>query len=449
MTGQTTILCILSVLVGLFGYQYWVTDDYIKTVFDPWPFEGGMPLDLWIYMRGGERVLDGVPLYDGGIFGRLPFTYTPFAAAIFALVSTLNDATITLLWHTTTVLGTVLVVALCVVAYAPTQRKTVDATTQGERRGAGVFRRQASTALLVLLLAAFFLLGTEPLQGSLYWGQINVILMALVFLDFLPRKSALPGIGVGLAAGIKLTPAIFGILFLLQRRWWAAAGSFITFLVTVGIGYLLVPDAQQFWTHAIFSSDRVGKHNNPGAQSIRSLMERTLGTDSTVLWLVLALVFFGFILWVAWQALRVDDVPAAVGLIGIGACMISPFSWYHHWVWIVPFGVALLFAVNRLLTTLTPRGDALLDQVIGALSMAALALYCLPLVSVTVNVAAQDPYRPGTGPWELGYMATAVIAPAIYVAAIYVSRPRRSIATESLSGPPATNRPDSKSFGTS
>lgn len=171
LTGQTTILCILSVLVGLFGYQYWVTDDYIKTVFDPWPFEGGMPLDLWIYMRGGERVLDGVPLYDGGIFGRLPFTYTPFAAAIFALVSTLNDATITLLWHTTTVLGTVLVVALCVVAYAPTQRKTVDATTQGERRGAGVFRRQASTALLVLLLAAFFLLGRNRCRAACTGGR--------------------------------------------------------------------------------------------------------------------------------------------------------------------------------------------------------------------------------------------------------------------------------------
>jgi alpha-1,2-mannosyltransferase len=38
---------------------------------------------------------------------------------------------------------------------------------------------------------------------------------------------------------------------------------------------------------------------------------------------------------------RRGDRVLAVGLCGMTACAVSPFSWEHHWVWFVPVIIAL------------------------------------------------------------------------------------------------------------
>ena len=141
-------------------------------------------------------------------------------------------------------------------------------------------------AIVVAVLLTALTPANESMHGSLYYGQINVFLMLLVALDFLPMKRRLPGVGIGLAAGIKLTPAYMGLALLFEKRWWAAVGSIVTFLVTVVLGFIFVPDALDFWTDAMFNSSRVGEHANPGAKSLRSLMFRVLGIDGGMWWLL-------------------------------------------------------------------------------------------------------------------------------------------------------------------
>jgi alpha-1,2-mannosyltransferase len=61
------------------------------------------------------------------------------------------------------------------------------------------------TALLVGLC-----LWLEPVRYSIQLGQINLVILAVVVAELLgspERKWA--GVGIGLVAGIKLTPAIF------------------------------------------------------------------------------------------------------------------------------------------------------------------------------------------------------------------------------------------------
>lgn len=356
-----TVIASLSVLVVLIALGYAKTQAPVHSV-----FETDIPLDLWIYMRGGERVTDGVNLYEGPIFNDLPFTYPPFAGLIFAWVSAIEDTTVTAIWHTTTVACVIAVVWLCL------RRLRIDVGS-------------LSFLLIIPLLAVFFLLGTEPLHATLFWGQINAVLMLLVCLDFLPLKHRLPGIGVGLAAGIKLTPAFFGILFLIQRRWWAALGSFLTFLVTVVLGFLVVPDAKIFWTDAIFNSSRVGDHFNPGAQSLKSVLVRNLGIDSGAVWLVAVVAAIVLVGTAAWLAVERDSIPVAVGVTGIGACLVSPFTWYHHWVWIVPLGIAVFVAANQAAASFF-GGNVVRWQVAGLLSVGALVVVCLPFIAG--NVAA-------------------------------------------------------------
>lgn len=394
-----TVIASLSVLVALIALRYVANWNVMNSV-----FKTNVPLDLWIYMRGGERVTDGVDLYEGAIFKDLPFTYPPFSGLIFAWVSALDDHTVTAIWQTTTVVCAAAVIWLSV-------------------RRLNINVKRPSFVLIIPLFTVFFLLGTEPLHATLFWGQINVVLMLLVCLDFLPLKHRLPGIGVGLAAGIKLTPAFFGILFLIQRRWWAALGSFLTFLVTVLLGFVFVPDAKVFWTDAIFNSSRVGEHLNPGAQSLKSVLVRNFGVESGAVWLVVVLLVIALVAVAAYFAVERDCLPVAVGVTGFGACLVSPFTWYHHWVWIVPVAVSVFVAVNQAAARFT-RENAARWQVAGLLSVGALVLVCAPFVAENVpsNLLWED--QPGVGlSWM--YVPAAVLFLVGYVAYMLLERRER------------------------
>ena len=64
---------------------------------------------------------------------------------------------------------------------------------------------------------------------------------------------------VGLAAGVKLTPAITGLYFVGVRRWGAAVFSPIVFLATVAVSALAVGgQARYYFTELLADTDRVG-----------------------------------------------------------------------------------------------------------------------------------------------------------------------------------------------
>ncbi|MCQ9370974.1 glycosyltransferase 87 family protein [Corynebacterium sp. 35RC1] len=282
-----------------------------------------LPPDLAVYVLAGRQLADGGNLYDGDFVPGLPFTYPPFAGTLFAQLAPMSDGIVTVFWQGLNFMSLVAVILLCF-----------------QHLG----KRITPTVAALGVTLAVGALALDPVHGSFHYGQINLILMALVALDFLP-KNRFAGIGVGLAAGLKLTPAFFGIVFLIKRRWTAAAVSFGTFLATVAIGYLTVPDAHRFWTYAIFNSSRVGEHSNPGAQSIRSLLERTFDVNSTAIWLACVLIVLAVAVWAIHLS---GNMVLAMGFAGITACLISPFSWFHHWVWVIPIGVWLIVRLDNL-----------------------------------------------------------------------------------------------------
>ena len=65
----------------------------------------------------------------------------------------------------------------------------------------------------------------EPLRSNFDYGQINVILVLAVLYAAYSSRWWLSGLLVGVAAGIKLTPAITGLYFLGVRRWGAAVSA--------------------------------------------------------------------------------------------------------------------------------------------------------------------------------------------------------------------------------
>ncbi|MDK4266766.1 glycosyltransferase 87 family protein [Corynebacterium accolens] len=326
-----------------------------------------VPLDLKIYWLAGGEVAEGANLYDNAYIGNLPFTYPPFAGTLFKWISSLADDPLIILWQGGTILALLAVILMVF-----------------HERGLKLSPLTWVVAILLVLCAP----AVEPMYGTLFYGQINVFLMFLVALDLIPKKWALPGVGIGLAAGLKLTPAFMGLVLLFQRRWWQAVISVLTFAVTVAIGFVTIPDAEVFWTDAIFNSSRVGEHTNPGAQSIRSLMVRAWGIDGGWMWLAAVAVVFILTCLALRTAMKHKNNSAAMALAGISACLVSPFSWYHHWVWVFPLAIVVLISVNQALGKRL-RG-VIGAQVAALVSFAAMCIVLLPYVSAAFWLEAAN-----------------------------------------------------------
>ena len=380
-----------TLALALGGFLLWAANQF-KNTEEPTAFVWRMPLDLNIYVLAGAELAAGKDLYDNPFIGKLPFTYPPFAGVLFEWLSYLEEDTVIAVWQ----FGTM--AALAVVLLLVLRNRGIKLTFG---------------AIVVAFLFALASVATEPLHGTLFFGQINVFLLLLVSLDFLPRRFRFPGIGIGLAAGLKLTPAFLGLVLLFQKRFWVALASIVTFGLTIAIGWWLIPDAKYFWTEGMFQSDRVGDHSNPGAQSLRSVLSRVFGIESPWPWLVGVAIIFAFTCLAVWVAVRKKDAATAMALTGISACLISPFSWYHHWVWIIPLAFVVLIAVNQAIGSALPGFFG--AQVAGLGSLLAAAVVLLPFVSV--HVAKPFAYRTlddveSLQPWA---SLTFVGAGAIYI----------------------------------
>lgn len=356
--GLPTMVALLAALIGVIVYRFSIYDGNSAFVWR-------VPLDLKIYWLAGGEVAQGADLYDNAYIGDLPFTYPPFSGTLFTWLSKLGDAPLIVLWQGGTALALFTVIMLVL-------------------RERGLKLSPAMWLLGILLLCCTP--ANEPVHGTLFFGQINIFLMLLVALDILPRKRALPGIGIGLAAGMKLTPAYMGLVLLFQKRWWQAIIAILTFAVTVAIGFATIPDAADFWTDAIFKSSRVGEHTNPGAQSIRSVMVRAWGIDGGWFWLAAVAVVFVLTCLALRTAMKHRNNSAALALAGISSCLVSPFSWYHHWVWTVPLAVVVMVSVNQ---ALGKRLTGFLGaQFSGLVSVLAMCAVTMPFISAAVWLSA-------------------------------------------------------------
>ena len=289
-------------------------------------------IDLQVYRWGGEMARQHRNVYDLKFGGFLSFTYTPLAVLAFDLMSHLSLGVLRF------VMTGASLAALVGALWVAFGLAGLDGATQRGTRAGLTF----GTAGVVL--------GLEPVAQTLSFGQINLLLMALVLVDLAqPDGRRWKGAGVGLAAAIKLTPAIFVGYLLLTRRLRAAAVAGATFAAAVALGFLALPaPSRRFWFGGLFlNSERVGGVAYAGNQSVNGTLVRLLGgvSQARPAWFAAVLVIGGGgLLLAAWASRRGEE------LLGIATCaltalLVSPISWSHHWVWVVllvPCGIRLL-----------------------------------------------------------------------------------------------------------
>ena len=200
------------------------------------------------------------------------------------------------------------------------------------------------------LIGIAVLLVVEPIRTTLGYGQVNTILMALVIADLLPdapgeRRRIPQGTLIGLAAAIKLTPALFVIFAFLIGKTRVAITAMISFAVFTGIGaILLFRETLVFFGGLSGGDTRTASPLYTGNQSLLGVFFR-LGDSSRVTALVglavsAILAVLGCLVAAHWW--RHDEKVFAVAIVGLTTCLASPLSWTHHYVWILPLGMAVL-----------------------------------------------------------------------------------------------------------
>jgi alpha-1,2-mannosyltransferase len=302
--------------------------------------EGGTDLDA--YREGAWHMVAGLPLYDEPLIGNHLYTYPPFSTLTFLPLDQLPEESDKHIWMAANVVLLIVVVAQCwkMLGY-----------------------RITPYLVCISALLAFACMFLEPVRSTLYYGQINLVLMLLVLWDTSRGEgSRLKGIGVGLAAGIKLTPGYFVLYYLALRQWRAAAVALATIAATVAVGWLVVPDeSRQYWTRTVFDSERIG-HDlpHPSNQSLHGAIVRVAGAHPsdvnasppgahppTLIWPVAAACIAAVSIWIAVRLYRGGERLLAVTATGLTAAVVSPFSWTHHWVWFVPL---MVYTVHRAMT---------------------------------------------------------------------------------------------------
>ena len=286
-------------------------------------------VDMVVYRAEGDTVRHGRDLYAMVVPQfNLSATYPPFAALLFVPTSFIPVGVLRVLVTVGNfaLLGTLARLAFQLVGW-PRSSLRPQATVVAV--GLGVW--------------------LEPVWTTLKYGQINLLLACLVLADLnRPDASRRKGLLIGIAAGIKLTPGLFGVYLLLTGRPRAALTSFAAFLGTVLLGGAALPnDSWHFWTHYLYDSHRVGQTQISDNQSVRGTLARLLHEpDPTLSWAVLAGLTALAGLGIAAATVRNrQHLPRAeawgVLCAAVTALLISPISWTHHWVWCVPIIVLL------------------------------------------------------------------------------------------------------------
>jgi alpha-1,2-mannosyltransferase len=290
--------------------------------------------DLDIYRHGGLQVLHGDPLYAEPIPPGGWFTYPPFAAVGFIPLALLTFPVAQVVWMLASFVALTATIWRC-------------ATVLGYRRHWQVGLLSAAMAVVAVDI--------EAVRGTLWQGQVNLVLMAIIVWDLTrPRGARLRGWAVGLAVGIKLTAIVFVPYLLITRQWRAAATATATALTTVLLTWCLLPDdSTQYWFQAVFDTDRIGPLTHPGNFSIGGIVA-TLSEPApmpAVWWLLGVAVAAALGYYAAYRAERAGHRLVAITVIGLLSCTVPPLAWGHHWVWVVPL---LAVTVDRIVRSAGP-----------------------------------------------------------------------------------------------
>lgn len=278
-------------------------------------------LDLQVFQDAGRAFLQHAPLYmASGFYSRsgFAFIYPPFAALVFAPGAYLSQLPAQLLWQ---IFG--IDVPLWFLLYA------VFTAFKSQYPHLGLKYTPTQYTWAFLGIAAL----TAQITDTSNFGQVDVILAALVVVDLFLMPKRWSGLLIGLAAGIKITPIAFLFPLLLFKRWRAVVNAIFSLGVTVVVGWLLRPaESKEFWLQVAFDTNRAGGKAYIYNQAISGPVARFVPEQiQQPVWLVLVAVFLLLALIGCWRYTKQQNFVMVTLLWLMAVLLCQPYAVYHHW----------------------------------------------------------------------------------------------------------------------
>jgi alpha-1,2-mannosyltransferase len=295
--------------------------------------------DFHVYVAGAHGLFSGT-LYSQSTRGDL-FTYPTFAALVFVPLAWLPSTTAAqIVWALLNEAALLALLTIVIGAVRP-----------------DLPRR--SGRLWALGLAAPSLL-LDPVLLAVRHGQVDILVTLLVLWDLVgtrrPGALTVPqGVATGLAAAVKLTPLIFVPYLLLTRRGKAAWRCLGTFAAAEAVAFAISPAASTvYWTRDLFDYRRVGGSLGlqglfaPADQSLLATLARiSHGTVSPGLqWTLAGLLGVLGVALARYVHFRWSPF-LGVALCATSGLLISPVTWTHHMIWVLPAAIYLGAAPDR------------------------------------------------------------------------------------------------------
>ncbi len=282
--------------------------------------------DLETYLAAGRDLLQGRPLYAPFLHHPFPdpalrpaYIYPPAFAVLVAPLTLLPVPVAAAVWEGLTQ------AALALSLYAVGRR----------------LRAPPTAAILALALTLAF----YPLWIDLIQGQANLLILLLVSLGISTVLSGHPqgAAALGVAAGLKLSPAILAGWLLWERRFREAAWMAGGFAATTALGALVrYQDTMTFFRQvlpALATGTPFYANQSPSGLLAR-LFTRNAYTHPWVAlpWEPVAVVgasLFFATWWASWCRRQPDPTARAIAFLPL-LPLLSAIAWSHHLVIVLP-----------------------------------------------------------------------------------------------------------------
>lgn len=250
--------------------------------------------DVYVYWYALNNWFSGNSLYDWYAlpdYKMYPFTYPPFGAWVLSPLTWFDYETAARLMIMAIALQTAVIVALV---------------------GRSLGWSWGSAFAIAPWVAILVQQCLEPFTQSVGFAQVNTAMMALVMIDVAaPPSWKGRGMASGLAAAIKLTPAIAVLIFLLRRQWRSAITMVATSLTVTLLSWVISPgESARFFFDAMWDPQRAGDAYYTSNQNLKGFVARALPENTwSIAWAItvaLALVA------AVWLCLRIQAAATSV-----------------------------------------------------------------------------------------------------------------------------------------
>lgn len=289
---------------------------------------GSHMLDMEVYRAGVNAMLAGQSPYSVVVGAeQLLFTYPPFSLFVLLPLGPLDLDVVAFLWTAVSIAALQVAVVLAL-------------------RTTGV-RRVRLVGLVVAVLALLY----NPVDQTLQWGQISLVLLAMVLVDLrLPDSSRFKGVLTGVAAGIKIFPGLFVLYHLCTGRRRAAGTLVGTAVGTGALAWLVFPAySKEYWFDNVLDTSRIAPTGWVPNESMRAMLARVLHSEEAAMvpWILLTVAAITVAAATARWAYQLGEQRLGLVAIALAVLLVSPVSWHHYWVWSIPVAIYLADIAHR------------------------------------------------------------------------------------------------------